>query len=876
MANPSAQCFDLSTVFVANGLAPHTYPSGVVTSLTAGGVPQTCLSVGAPSGPSTHPQQPQLQFIATSGAGPALIAANPGGPHVSNSGGGRYGSNPNYGNSYYGHHQYNTYPKSHGPGGGGGHHRGGPGGVPNSNSGGGQSSKPYRSGKYANNSGYMSAYHQQQQHHSNHAPAIYTGYPQSSVTYHPQASAPSYAASNAMTNSVELQQQLQHQPAPALVASGPVNSNNVVLASQPVANSNSTSVASSTLMNPPASTSAISNCVNTNTSVASSKDVLYAPNTTSTEPRESREREHHNIQQPQREPREPRERERPEPREPREQHREQREYREPRGGPRDPRPLSKGNGYSSGTGYRNKRDGYTNNYQPPQYVPLPTAEVVDGPSIIRTKPERSGSGKYVRNGLADRSGPSGVQVPKSTTTLERERTGSATLPAASRPSRGHPTLHPIGGGVGAGGAAATAASAAAGGHSTAEQPFNLLATAFPPLPGMDSVSPSGGETAESTASTTASVASTGATVTNHPNTDAQGVGSNNTAGGTTPTAPMPTTKSHDTSLANVVKGGGHATTAAPASSVAAQSSNSTISSHHSEDSSANYSENSSQPLKSSKSSTASATVLLPSPTSASVVLLNQGLNHEQSAKSAVPVASNSNSKALHKSSANSAASTTNHESTSASAVVGMNNKSAQHAMTSDSAATPAQMSKVGSAESTSFTKSSNSSTATAHQPISTITNELSLSATPSLSSAASNNTSVVAGDLVNHDSSASSSSSSHHDYHHKQQHQSVNHIGSHGDSTSRHHSSNSVSFVRLSESSLNDFPLVTDLPSTTSVESSGQHSPGSSLTYAQIAQRQKAAKALSVPQAVPAAAAATAAVAASAAIHAGASPSLVK
>lgn len=165
----SGHCYDLSSIFVTNGLAPHTYPSGVVTSLTAGSVPQTCLSV-APSGPSAHHQQPpQLQFIATSGAGgPALIAANPR-PHVSNpgggGGGGRYGSNTNYGNSYYTTH-YTTYPKSHGGGsrgggGDGGHHRGS--GSSNSGSGGQSGGKSYRNGgKYNNNSnsGYMSgSYH---------------------------------------------------------------------------------------------------------------------------------------------------------------------------------------------------------------------------------------------------------------------------------------------------------------------------------------------------------------------------------------------------------------------------------------------------------------------------------------------------------------------------------------------------------------------------------------------------------------------------------------------------------------------------------------------------------------------------------------------
>lgn len=810
MTNPSAQCYDLSTVFVANGLAPHTYPSGVVTSLTAGGVPQTCLSVGAPSGPSNLPQQPQLQFIATSGAGgPALIAANPGGPHVSNSGGGRYSSSANYSNSYYGHHQYNTYPKPHG--GGGGHHRGGLGGAPNSNSGGGQPGKPYRSGKYANNnSGYMPNYHQgQQQHHSNHAPAIYTGYPQSTVTYHPQTPLPNYVvAPNAMNNSVELQQQQQQHP-PALVATGPVSSNNLVLTGQQLSannNNHSYSVVSSTLMNPPASTSAISNCVNTNTTVASSKDVHYAP-TTPTEPRESRERE-----QPQREPREARERQ-----EPREQHREAREYREARGGPRDPRPLSKGNGYSSGGtgGYRGKRDAYANNYTLP-YVPISSTDATDGSTISRAKPERSGSGgKFVRNSVADRSGPGGPQVPKSTTTLERERTGSATLPAASRPTRGHPTLHPIGG-SGAGGAPTTAASAAAAGHSTAEQPFNLLATAFPPLPGMDALNPASEtlEPATATLATSAPLANTPAT-TNHPSvSDAQGVGSNSTAGGTTPTPAMPTTKSHDTSLAIVVKGGGHG--------VATTASHSSTSSHHSEDCSAtNYSDNSSQPLKSAKASTAPATVLLPSPTSPSVVLLNQGLSHEQSAKSSVTVASHSNSKASHKSSA----SMTNHES----AVV-VNSKP----VASDSAV---HLSKVVSSEGT---KTSTAS-ASGHTATSTSTNELPPPATTSASLAASNNnnTSVVAGDrdLVNHDSSGTSN----HDYHHHKQ-GVVNHVG---DSTLRHHSSSSVSFVRLSESSLSEFPLVTELPAAPAVsETSGQQSPNSSLTYAQIAQRQKAAKAL--------------------------------
>ena len=159
MPPASTPVYDLSSVFVANGLAPHTayHPTGVVTPLNtvSGAGPPQCLSVSAISHhppPQSNTQQPtSIQFISSNNPpnGPTLLATTVSG---NGNGNGRFNSSTNYSNGYqHPHYSYNTYPKT-GNTGSHGHHR-----TNNSSSlsshqansnqpSNGNSSKPYRYG----------------------------------------------------------------------------------------------------------------------------------------------------------------------------------------------------------------------------------------------------------------------------------------------------------------------------------------------------------------------------------------------------------------------------------------------------------------------------------------------------------------------------------------------------------------------------------------------------------------------------------------------------------------------------------------------------------------------------------------------------------
>lgn len=520
MPSSTSPCYDLSTVFVANGLAPHTY-SGVVTSLTPG-VTQTCLSV-APAG-SSHSQQP-IQFIASSGAGTALIATNPGsGPGSGNPGVGRLygGGNSGYGNNYYNSH-YNAYPKPHG--GDGRHHRMGGVNVPlNSNP--NNPGKPYRGNKYGGGN-YVPAYQQQQQH------SAHPG-------YHYSPGPPMYHANSYVPNAVVP----NSGRVPTEASSGNVslgsNATSVASAMPPSCPPPPpVTVSSACTSNSASSTAAISNCVtpvsSKETTIAQSQkpptsqygkpapstvshaSTTHLPNQSLPAQAQShhsgplhphfstKSNSHPSIQAGAHKSSQdgspeygakaaaplvgkpnatlltngPDMEQRP-------VHINNFSSRPNTGGPlrtagsrpfepRERPPKSSG----SGSGYRGKRD-YTNNYSQPPATGAPGAvSEVDG-NIIRKheRTERSGSGKFSRAPPNAGLGASkGASVP-----------GSNALSSSSRPARN----------------AAQSVNA-----SAAEQPFNLLATAFPPLPGLNEAEggegKSGGESLTNNAASDAHV-----------------------------------------------------------------------------------------------------------------------------------------------------------------------------------------------------------------------------------------------------------------------------------------------------------------------------------------------------------------------------------
>lgn len=123
MPSSTSHCYDLSTVFVANGLAPHTYSPGVVSNLPGAPTGTPCLSVNTSQ---------TLQFIPTSvGAaggnghlcpptsGTAIVDPNMLSTNGSNSSNRYPSSNTatnNYNSNYSHYHHYNNSNsfKSHG------------------------------------------------------------------------------------------------------------------------------------------------------------------------------------------------------------------------------------------------------------------------------------------------------------------------------------------------------------------------------------------------------------------------------------------------------------------------------------------------------------------------------------------------------------------------------------------------------------------------------------------------------------------------------------------------------------------------------------------------------------------------------------------